>query len=341
MSPFAVTPPAEMIQAQNKAETVPDYVGIVPISDKERDGGFTNRETLQKCLEYFHRDGMVVITNAIPEHLVDKMNDMMIAESKALEERGDVHFHQGKSTRNMSVCPPMTEEWMMPEFWVNQHVMDVTEQIIGPKPDLSFARSNVCLPHATGRQAVHADGPSDVLRFTYMVENGATELWLGTHSLNAPEHHVSEDLGWIKKSSLIERARVRPPIQCSQPKGSICIRDVRMWHSGMPNLTDTYRIMTSYIYTPPWWNTHMFLTLPKDVKDHVEKWNRVTVKAEYVDEFDNKSSPFVVNMSQKREHTMVNNGVNGMKYLHNDKKFSPGEPREITKDYYWTPEDAA
>ncbi|KAK5277763.1 hypothetical protein LTR40_010000 [Exophiala xenobiotica] len=109
----------------------------------------------------------------------------------------------------------------------------------------------------------------------------------------------------------------------------------------MPNLTDTYRIMTSYIYTPPWWNTHMFLTLPKDVKDHVEKWNRVTVKAEYVDEFDNKSSPFVVNMSQKREHTMVNNGVNGMKYLHNDKKFSPGEPREITKDYYWTPEDAA
>jgi hypothetical protein len=33
--------------------------------------------------------------------------------------------------------------------------------------------------------------------------------------------------------------------------------------------------------------------------------------------------------------------VNGMKYLHNDKKFSPGEPREITKDYYWAPEDAA
>jgi hypothetical protein len=57
----------------------------------------------------------------------------------------------------------------MPEFWVNQHVMDVTEQIIGSKPDLSFARSNVCLPYATGRQAVHADGPSDVLRFTYMV----------------------------------------------------------------------------------------------------------------------------------------------------------------------------
>jgi hypothetical protein len=81
-----------------------------------------------------------------------------------------------------------------------------------------------------------------------------------------------------------------------------------MWHSGMPNLTDSYRIMTSYIYTPPWWNTHMFLTLPKAVKEHVEKWNRVTVKAQYLDEFDNRSSPFVVNMSQRKEHTMVNNG---------------------------------
>jgi hypothetical protein len=109
MAPSAITPPPEIVEAQNKAETTPDYVGIVPISNEEREGGFTKRETLQKCLEYFHRDGMVVITNAIPGHLVDEMNDMMISESKALEERGDVHFHQGKSTRNMSVCPPMTE----------------------------------------------------------------------------------------------------------------------------------------------------------------------------------------------------------------------------------------
>jgi hypothetical protein len=61
------------------------------------------------------------------------------------------------------------QEWMMPEFWVNQHAMDVIEHIFGPKPDVSFARSNVCLPHATGRQAVHADGPANVLNFPYMM----------------------------------------------------------------------------------------------------------------------------------------------------------------------------
>jgi hypothetical protein len=109
MAPSAISPVPETTQIQDRTQTVTDHVGIVPISDEERDGHFTKRETIQKCLEYFHQDGMVVITNAIPEHLVDKMNDMMISESKALEDRGDVHFHQGKSTRNMSVCPPMTE----------------------------------------------------------------------------------------------------------------------------------------------------------------------------------------------------------------------------------------
>ena len=56
-------------------------------------------------LECFHRDGMVVIRNALPEAFVDKMKDKMVTKSKALQDLGDVHFHQGKTTRNMSVYP--------------------------------------------------------------------------------------------------------------------------------------------------------------------------------------------------------------------------------------------
>lgn len=106
----------DLIKPLEKADNVPDYVDIVPISDEERDRGFNVRETLQKCmshqqtplvaksdmedlqLKYFHRGGMVVISNAILETLVDKMKDEIIEESKALQDREEVHFHQGKAT---------------------------------------------------------------------------------------------------------------------------------------------------------------------------------------------------------------------------------------------------
>jgi hypothetical protein len=35
--------------------------------------------------------------------------------------------------------------------------------------------------------------------------------------MTGPEHHI-EDSGWIKKSSLIERAKVRPPCYGYLPK---------------------------------------------------------------------------------------------------------------------------
>jgi hypothetical protein len=49
--------------------------------------------------------------------------------------------------------------------------------------------------------------------------NGSTELWLGTTHITGPEHHI-EDSGWIKKSSLIERAKVRSPCYGHLPKVS-------------------------------------------------------------------------------------------------------------------------
>lgn len=82
---------------------------------------------------------------------------------------------------------------------------------------------------------------------TMTPENGSTELWLGTHTDSGL--HVQEGMhgerasGRIKPSLLEERKAVRPPYQPIVKKGSIVIRDLRLWHAGKGNHTQDPRVM--------------------------------------------------------------------------------------------------
>ena len=49
--------------------------------------------------------------------------------------------------------------------------------------------------------------------------------------------------GRICEDLLEQRRQVRGPSQPVIEKGSIVIRDLRLWHAGMPNMTDEVRVM--------------------------------------------------------------------------------------------------
>lgn len=78
-------------------------------------------------------------------------------------------------------------------------------------------------------------------------ENGSTEVWLGTHqdtNLYVQEgKHGERASGRIKLEELEKRRAIRPPCQPVVPKGSIIIRDLRLWHAGVGNRTDMVRVM--------------------------------------------------------------------------------------------------
>jgi len=78
-------------------------------------------------------------------------------------------------------------------------------------------------------------------------KNGATEVWLGTHHWGNNGLKESPENPWIRSEVLEERRKVIPPIQASVPKGSLIIRDLRLWHAGIPNQTDEPRIMLSMV----------------------------------------------------------------------------------------------
>lgn len=52
----------------------------------------------------------------------------------------------------------------------------------------------------------------------------------------------------IKTELLEERRKVRPPVQPFVPKGSIVLRDLRTWHAGVANGTDTPRMMLALVH---------------------------------------------------------------------------------------------
>jgi hypothetical protein len=162
MAPSAISPTTD---GANKA----DGPTLVRVADEDLANGTTSLDTIQACLEAFHRDGVVILYNAIPEELIDKLNKKMTEDSIRIQELDGTHFHQGKHTKNMSVPPPLSKEWIMKEFWANTHVVKIVEHILGPKPELVFVRSNSTLPHTTTRQAVHSDVPAGHLDLPFMI----------------------------------------------------------------------------------------------------------------------------------------------------------------------------
>lgn len=145
---------------------------------------------------------------------------------------------------------------------VDSIVTQVTSTVLGPGPSLRFISGNTALPPTEdappASQPTHNDADFDhpLIPFALVVnvplvameqENGSTEVWLGTHAgttiADQDGAHGDRASGRIKKHLLEARREVRPPSQPPVKKGSIIVRDLRLWHGGKPNLTDKPRVM--------------------------------------------------------------------------------------------------
>lgn len=101
--------------------------------------------------------------------------------------------------------------------------------------------------------------PFGVVANYYLVDvspaNGSTELWLASHRntsfkdcRNCTEI-PTDDFG-IRADLLEERSRWAPPIQPIVKKGSVVLRDLRLWHAGLSNPSPNPRIMLAFVHTP-------------------------------------------------------------------------------------------
>lgn len=240
-------------------------------SPEEIAAGKLNNANSRLLLEALHIDGLVVLRDVIdPAHL-DALNVEMIKDAKRGVEIG-VKLNQGGD--NMQQGPPLTPTSLFfDDIYLNKMIFHAMMLYLGQGAKWDLVTGNTALPNSTKRQPVHSDADfqhpdcpfyavAAVPMITTGPATGATEFWLGgTHRGNA--HNQVEGACSIRNDLVETRRAIQPPIQPYVPKGSVYIRDLRLWHAGMPNPSDQWRCVISLGFSAAWYKPGLQFRVPK------------------------------------------------------------------------------
>ena len=100
--------------------------------------------------------------------------------------------------------------------------------------------------------------------------NGATRQIPGTQNSRAKIPNLSEEPEWMKLSTV-----------CPVPAGALMLRDVRAWHGGTPNLSDTPRAIPNLEFYAPWFREPLVPSISyqdyKKLSDQAQRLVRFSV----------------------------------------------------------------
>ena len=139
----------------------------------------------------------------------------------------------------------------------NPFVIQVTKGLLGDGLFNSFYNGNCNCP-GSGTQPLHPDHPHlwpdmdvahppaslvvNICLVETTEENGAVELWPGSHLNTKP----------LTDDNVAAQREKSPPIRGTAEKGSVLIRDMRVWHRGVPNHSDEIRHMIAMVHNKNW-----------------------------------------------------------------------------------------
>lgn len=223
------------------------------------------------------RDGVVVITGVINPGHVALLRERMLEDVDEILKRDDAPFNFNSG--NLQQDPPPFHPYLFRDVLVNDLVVQVTKSILGRGLKNAYYSGNTNLP-GSSEQPVHVDvgqlwpdleaaPPAHGLVVNVPVldmdeRNGSTEMWPGTHldtSMTVQQVRSDADIR-VPDEKLKERRLVSPPVQPFVPAGGVAIRDLRLWHRGMPNHTPVPRPMIAMIHWCSWWGGDS-LTFPR------------------------------------------------------------------------------
>ncbi|KAH7345591.1 hypothetical protein B0J17DRAFT_43928 [Rhizoctonia solani] len=255
----------------------PKLSSLKPSASERAEGRF-GPANLLLALETLYRDGIVAIEGVVNEKHLDALNARMAPDAYALRDMKESPYNYNRG--NVQQDPPPEPSLFFRDVFLNSFAIQVSNAALGNRPKMTFCSGNTALK-STERQPVHtdADFAQPSVPFALVVncglvemtpENGSTELWLGTHTmanLDAQDGlHGDRASGRIKFELQEKRRSVSPPFQPVVLKGSIVLRDLRLWHAGMPNKTDNPRVMLAQIHFAPWYMNQMKMEFPKGME---------------------------------------------------------------------------
>jgi hypothetical protein len=254
----------------------------IDVGESDREAGGLAPDKLQAAVDALRTDGLVVLADVVDLEHLDALHERLLSDLALLRARPDAPYNW--TAGNIQQDPPSFEPYLFEDVLLNPQVIAVTSAILGPGLRNVMYSGNTSLPSDT-RQPVHADmghlWPSGAMEVAHppaqlvvnvptvdvSAENGATEIWLGTHrDLTVG---VGGDIE-VPLDALEARRRIALPIQPTIRRGSVLIRDVRLWHAGMPNHTDRPRPMIAMVHVSHWLEAGTPLEFPAGSKSFFE-----------------------------------------------------------------------
>jgi hypothetical protein len=262
------------------------------ITPTEMSSGRMAPEHLEAAVQTILADGFVVLNGVVDTGHLEILRERMLEDLKALVAREDAPYNW--NVGNIQQDPPPFPPYLFRDVLVNELVIAVTRAVLGHPIKNTLYSGNTALP-SRERQPVHADTghlwprlevahpPVHLVVNVPLVdvspENGSTEIWPGTHR----DTTITAD-GDIKiPAEVLERRRAQaPPLQPVVRCGGVLIRDMRLWHAGMPNRTEQPRPMIAMVHAAGWLETGTPLTFPKGTEPFFEHPDLMTC-ARFVD----------------------------------------------------------
>ena len=234
------------------------------LSPRERSSGRLDAETVERACRHIALNGFVVLENAIATDIVDKVHDdwRELANHLLLNDRGKTSVGTTEFRKNrIRMDIPFRRPYTDAQFIANPFVVPIVERILGEDCRLFYYSADAPMP-GSDYQVVHADyapffPESDVVLPTAGLavnfplvdvteNNGPMEAWPNTHKMS--------EKAFAAKPELQEAARHVTPARMLTPRGSVLIRDVRMWHRGTPNHSNQMRPNLALVYGRSWWD---------------------------------------------------------------------------------------
>jgi hypothetical protein len=225
----------------------------IQVSQQEYDDHKLDDATLKAAVEAFDIDGYVVLGGVVDQAVLDAMKPKLDEDTAELLRRGK-WGGAGQLPGHLQQSMSRSKEHIYSDVVTNPLVIQVTEEILGEGVHNHFYNGNTNLP-GSQKQPLHRDTghlyPDLIHPTTSIVinmspidvdeNNGATEIWPGTHKIP----------GGTRVGEAEEEARraVVPPVRAVSQKGDAVLRDIRMWHRGVPNNGTEHRHMIGMVHS--------------------------------------------------------------------------------------------
>ena len=241
----------------------------IEISAAERAAERLTERHISQAAQAIEQKGFVVLAQAIAHDHLDILYEKMLADTRELitaSDRGEEI--SGWKRGHLQQKPPHHAPYIFRDIVANPFAIQVTKSVLGAGLFNAFYSGNTNLPDSE-EQPLHRDAlplwpawphahPATTLVINISPidihpHNGSTEIWPGSHLVTGELHEA-----------LIEKRRaVASPIRVEASKGSIVIRDIRLWHRGVPNLSDQVRHMIAMVHQVRWFHKAQTLQFQK------------------------------------------------------------------------------